>query len=102
MDDESPIPMRSSAASISNLMMSLNSQGPGAATNGVTMFECLLDTLCVKYSGTSGGRIIYEKSLYINIIREFALYEFLKENQIRSVRTEYLEVQEINMVSYCY
>ena len=102
MDDESPIPMRSRAASISDLMMSLNTQGPSAAPNGVTVGECLLDTLCVKYLGTSGGRTIYEDSLYMNIIGEFALYEFLNENQIRSpvVRTEYLEVQEINMVSY--
>ena len=102
MDDDSPLPMRSRAASISDLMMLLNAQGPGAATNRVTVGECLLDTLCVKYSGTSGGRTIYEDSLYTNIIGEFALDEFLKENQVRSpvVRTEYVEVQEINMVSY--
>ena len=41
---------------------------------------------------------IYEDSLYTNIIGEFALDKFLKENQVRSpvVRTEYVEVQEIN------
>ena len=52
--------------------------------------------------GTSGGRTIYEDSLYTNIIGEFSLDDFLKENQVRSpvVRTEYVEVQEINMVSY--
>ena len=38
---------------------------------------------------------IYEDSLYTNIIGEFSLKDFLKENQIRSpvVRTEYAEVQ---------
>ena len=46
--------------------------------------ECLLDSLCVKYSGTSGGRTIYEDGLYTNIIGEFALDEFLKVNQVRS------------------
>ena len=70
MDDESPIPIRSRAASISDLMMTLNTQGPGAAMNGVIVGECLLETLCVKYSGTSGGPTIYEDSLYTNIIGE--------------------------------
>ena len=102
MDEESSTPMRSQAVSISDLMMSLNTKGPGAATNGVTVGECLLDTLCVKYSGISAGLTIYEDSLYTNIIGEFSLNDFLKENQIRSpvVRKEYAEVQEINMVSY--
>ena len=38
----------------------------------------------------------------MNIIGEFSLNDFLKENQIRSpvVRKEYTEVQGINMVSY--
>ena len=64
--------------------------------------ECFLDSLCVKYLGTSGGRTIYEDGLYTNIIGQFALDEFLKVNQVRCpvVRTEYAEVQEINMVSY--
>ena len=81
MDDKSPIPMRSRAAYISDLKISLNTKGPSPATNGVTVGECLLDTLCVKYSGTSGGRTIYEDSLYTNIIGEFTLDDFLKENQ---------------------
>ena len=61
-----------------------------------------MDTLCVKYSGISAGLTIYEDSLYTNIIGEFSLKEFLKENQIRSpvVRTQCAEVQEIDMVSY--
>ena len=61
-----------------------------------------MDTLCVKYSGMSAGLTIYEDSLYTNIISEFSLKDFLKENQIRSpvVRTQYAEVQEIDMVSY--
>ena len=84
MDEESPIPIRSRAASISDLMMSLNTQGPGAATNGVTVGECLLNMLCIKYSGTSGDQTIYEDSLYTNIIGEFSLKDFLKENHIRS------------------
>ena len=71
MDEESSIPMRSRAASISDLMMSLNTQGPGAATNGVTVGECLLAMLCIKYSGTWGGQTIYEDSLYTYIIGEF-------------------------------
>ena len=98
MDKESPTPTRSRRVSISDLMMSLNTKGPGAATDGATVGECLLDTLCVKYSGLT----IYEDSLYMNIVGEFLLKEFLKENQIRSpaVGTEYAEVQEINMVSY--
>ena len=102
MDEESPIPIRSRAASISDLMMSWNTQGPSAATNGVTVGECLLDMLCVKYSGISAGLTIYEDSLYTNIISEFSLNDFLKENQIRSpvARKEYAEDQEINMVSY--
>ena len=56
----------------------------------------------IKYSGTSAGLTIYEDSLRKNIVVEFSLNEFLKENQIRSpvVRKEYVEVQEINMVSY--
>ena len=76
-------------------MMSLNTKGSAAATDGATVGECLLDTLCVKYSGISAGLTIYEDSLYMNIIGEFSLKEFLKENQIRSpvVRTEYAEVQ---------
>ena len=98
--DESPTPTRTRAVSISDLMMSLNTKGPGAATNGATVGECLLDTLCVKYLGMSAGLTIYEDSLYTNKISE--LKDFLKENQIRSpvVRTQYAEVQEIDMVSY--
>ena len=102
MDEEAPHPTRTRALSILDLMNSLNTKGPGAATNGVTVGECLLDTLCVKYSGISAGLTIYEDSLYTNIIGEFSLNDFLKENQIRSpvVRTQYAEVQEIDMVSY--
>ena len=50
----------------------------------------------------SAGLTIYEDSIYTNIIGEFLLNDFLKENQIWSlvVRKEYAEVQEINMVSY--
>ena len=101
MDEESSTPMRSRAFSISDLMM-LNTKGPGAASHGVTVGECLLDMLCVKYLGISAGLTIYEDSLYTNIIGEFLLNEFLKENQIRSplVRKEYAEIQEINMVSH--
>ena len=88
--------------SISDLMSSLNTKSPGAATDGATVGECLLDILCVKYSGTSAGLTIYEDSLRTNIIGEFSLNDFLKEDQVRSpvVRKEYVEVQEINMVSY--
>ena len=50
----------------------------------------------------SAGLTIYEDSLYTNIIGEFSLKDFLKENQVRSpvVRTQYAEVQEIDMFSY--
>ena len=80
----------------------MNTKSPGAATDGATVGECLLDVLCVKYSGTLAGLTIYEDSLRKNIIGEFSLNDFLKENQVRSpvVRKEYVEVQEINMVSY--
>ena len=82
--EKSPTPTRTQAVSISDLMMSLNTKGPGAATDGATVGECLLDTLCVKYSGMSAGLTIYEDS------------------QVRSpvVRMQYKEVQEIDMVSY--
>ena len=58
--------------------------------------------LCTKYSGVSAGMTIYEDSLRTNIIGEFSLKEFLKENHVRSpvVQTTYAEVQEINRVSY--
>ena len=65
-------------------MMSLNTKGPSAATDGATFGECLLDVLCVKYSGTSAGLTIYEDSLSTNIIGEFSLNDFLKENKVRS------------------
>ena len=97
--DESANPTRTRAVSISDMMMSLNTKGPGAATDGATVGECLLDTLCVKYLGMSAGLTIYEDSLYTNMISEFSLKDFFKENQIRSpvVRTQYAEVQEIDM-----
>ena len=100
--DESPNPTRTRAVSIFIMMMALNTKGPGAATDGVSVGECLLDPLCVQYSGMSAGLTIYEDSLYTNIIGEFSSKDFLKENQIRSpvVRTQYTEVQEIDMVSY--
>ena len=84
--DESLKTTRTRAVSISDMMMALNTkvQGPGAATDGVSVGECLLDTLCFKYSGMSAGLTIYEDSLYTNIIGEFSLKDFLKENQIRS------------------
>ena len=102
MDEEAPNLMRSRTLSISDLMMSLNTNGPGAATDGATIGECLLDILCIKYSGKSAGMTIYEDSLRTNIISEFLLNDFLKENQIRGpvVRKEYAEVQDINMISY--
>ena len=70
--------------------------------DGTTIGECFLDVACVKYSGKSAGLTIYEDSLRTNIIGEFSLKEFLKDNQARSpvVLTEYAEVQEINGVSY--
>ena len=73
--DKSPNSMRTRAVSISTLVMSLNTKGPGAATDGATVGECLLDTLCVKYSGMSAGLTIYEDSLYTNIIGEFSFFE---------------------------
>ena len=87
--DESPNPTRTRAVSISDLMMSLNAKGPGVATDGATVGECLLDTLCIKYSGMSAGLTIYEDNLYMNIIGEFSFKDFLKKNQVRSpvVRT---------------
>ena len=82
--------------------MTLNMKGPGAATDGATIGDCLSDILCVKYSSKSAGMTIYEDSLRTNIIGEFSLNDFLKENQIRGpvVRKEYGEVQDINMISY--
>ena len=61
-----------------------------------------LDVLCVKHSGKPAGLTIYEDSLRTNIIGEFSLKEFLKDNQAKSptLRTEYAEVQEINRASY--
>ena len=76
--DESPKPTRTRAVSISNMMISLNTKGPGTATDGASVGECLLDTLCVKYLGMSAGLTIYEDSLYTNIIGEFSLKDFLK------------------------
>ena len=79
-----------------------HTKSTGAATDGTTFGECFLDVVCTKYSGTSAGLTIYEDSLRTNIIGEFSLKDFLKENQVRSpvVRTEYAEVQEIDRVSY--
>jgi len=61
-----------------------------------------LDVLCVKHSGKPAGLTIYEDSLRTNIIGEFSLKEFLKDNQVKGpvVQTQYAEVQEINRVSY--
>ena len=83
-------------------MSSLNTKDPDVTTDGATVGECFLDVICVKCSGTSAGLTIYEDSLRTNIIGEFSLNEFLKENQVRSpvVRKEYVELQEINRVSY--
>ena len=67
-------------------MRSLNTKSPGAATDGTTIGECFLDVLCTKYSGTSAGLTIYEDSLRTNIIGEFSLKEFLKENRVRESR----------------
>ena len=102
MDDDSPPPMRARATSISEFIMSLHTHGSGAATHGLTVGECFLDSLCLKYACTLGGRTIYVDGLYTNIIGEFSLDEFLKVNQVRCpvIRTEYVEVQEINKVSY--
>ena len=95
-------PPRTRATSVSELMRNLSTTSPGAPMDGTTIGECYLDVLCVKYSGKSAGLTIYEDSLRTNIIGEFSLKEFLKENQVRSpvVRTENAEVQEINRVSY--
>ena len=60
MDEEVNL-SRSRTLSISDLMMSLNTKGPGAATYGATVGECLLDILCIKYSGKSAGMTIYEE-----------------------------------------
>ena len=88
MDEDNPHTPRTRALSISDLMHSLNTKSPGAASDGTTI-ECFLDILCTKYSGTSAGLTIYEDSLRTNIISEFSLKNFLKENQVRSpvVRT---------------
>ena len=58
-------------------MRTLNTKGPGAATDGATIGECLLDTLFVKYLSKSEGMTIYEDSL-TNIIGEFSLNDFLE------------------------
>ena len=102
MDEDHPHTLRTKALSISDLMRSLNTKSPDAATDGITIGKCFLDVLCTKYSGTSTGLTIYEDSLRTNIIGEFSLMDFLKENQVRSpvVRTEYIEIQEINRVLY--
>ena len=78
----SPPPMRARATSISELMMRLHTHGSGAATHGLTVGECFLDSLCIKYACTPGGRTIYVDGLHTNIIREFSLDEFLKVHQV--------------------
>ena len=82
--------------------MSLHTHGSGANTQSQTIGECFLDLLCLKYACTPVGRTIYVDGLHTNIIGEFSVDEFLKINQARSpvIRTEYVEVQEINKVSY--
>ena len=57
------------------------------------------DVLCVKHSGKPAGLTIYEDSLRTNIIGEFSLKEFLKDNQAKgpTVRTVYAEVQETGL-----
>ena len=94
--------MQARATSVSDLMMSLHTHGSGAATHGLTVGECLLDSLCLKYACIPGDRTIYVDGLYTNIIGEFSLDEFLKVNQVMClvIRTKYVEVQEINKVSY--
>ena len=70
MDEEAPNLKRARTHSIYDLMMTLNPKGPGAATDGATIVECLLDILCVKYSSKSAGMTINEDSLRTNIIGE--------------------------------
>ena len=84
MEQDHPHTPRTRALSISDLMRSLNTQSPETVTDGTTIGECFLDVLCTKYSSTSAGLTIYEDSLRTNIIGEFSLKEFLKENQVRS------------------
>ena len=83
MDDHPHTP-RTHTLSISELMRSLHTQSPSTVTDGTTIGECFLDILCTKYSGMSAGMTIYEDSLHTNIIGEFSLKEFLKENQVPS------------------
>ena len=59
MDEETPHTTRTQTLSISDLMSSLNTKSPGAATDGTNVGECLLDVLCVKYSGQELNRVSY-------------------------------------------
>ena len=95
-------PPRTRTTSVSELMRNLTTTNPSTPMDGTTIGECFLDVLCVNYSGKSAGLSIYEDSLRTNIIGEFSLKEFLKDNQARSpvVQTGYAEVQEMNRDSY--
>ena len=73
-------PHRMRSTSVSELMRKLTTTSPSNPTDGTTIGECFLDVLCVKHSGKPAGLTVYEDSLRTNIIGEFSLKEFLKDN----------------------
>ena len=84
IDQDTPHTPRMHTTSVNELMRNLlTTTSPSAPTDGTTIGECFLDVLCVQYSGKSAGLTIYEDSLRTNIIGEFSLKEFLKDNQAR-------------------
>ena len=97
-----PTDGRARATSMSDLMLNLHTHGSGAINQDQAIGECFLSSLCFKYGYTPPGRTIYVDGLHTNIIGEFSVDEFLNIRQERSpvIRNEYVEVQEIDKVSY--
>ena len=61
-----------------------------------------LDTLCFKYVNMPAGKQIYVRALHNNIIGNLSISQYVHINQGNTpvVRTKYVEVQDLDLVSH--
>ena len=72
---------------------------PKKGSHSVRLF---FDNICFKYSVMPAGKHIYVNGLHSNIVGSLSIPQYVHIYQSNSpvVRSEYIEVQEIDQISY--
>ena len=101
INNVTPPPPEQGKRGITELMQHLDTNDT-TNINKQSIGKNFLDTLCFKYSDIPAGKHIYVKELHSNIVGSLSIPQYVHIHQSNTpvVRAEYIEVQEIDQVSY--